>query len=71
MLVSLFSKGYRVILFTSLFDLFLFDSKIETICKDKKMKRTIKQRFVFTEGISYDGKIIGITHLAFIFKHLQ
>ena len=33
MLVSLFSKGYRVILFTSLFDLFLFYAKIETICK--------------------------------------
>ena len=48
MLVSLFSKEYRVILLTFLFDLFLFDSKIETICKDKKMKRTIKQRFIFT-----------------------
>jgi len=40
-------KGHRVILFAFLFDLFLFDSKIETICKDKKMKRTIKQRFIF------------------------
>ncbi len=48
MLVSLFSKGYRVILFAFLFDLFLFDGKIETICKDKKMKKRIKQRFIFT-----------------------
>jgi hypothetical protein len=47
MLVSLFRKGYKVILFAFLFDLFLFDSKIETICKDKKMKRTIKQKFIF------------------------
>jgi len=48
MLVSLFSKEYRVIPFAFLFDLFLLDSKIETICKDKKMKRTIKQRFILT-----------------------
>ena len=48
MLVSLFNKGYRVIFFTSLFDPFLFDGKIETICKDKKMKRRISQRFIFT-----------------------
>jgi len=40
-------KGHRVILFAFLFDLFLFDGKIETICKDKKMKRKIKQRFIF------------------------
>lgn len=47
MLALLSDKGYRVVLLTFLFDLFLFDSKIKTICKDKKMKRTIKQRFVF------------------------
>ncbi len=40
-------KGHRVILPTFLFDLFLFDGKIETICKDKKMKRRIKQRSIF------------------------
>ena len=34
MLVSLFSKGYRVIFLTFLFDLFLFYAKIETICKE-------------------------------------
>ena len=33
MLVLLPDKGNRVILLTFLFDLFLFDSKIETICK--------------------------------------
>jgi len=38
MLVSLFSKGYRVILFTSLFDLFVLDAKIETVCKVKRDK---------------------------------
>ena len=38
MLVSLFRKGYRVILFTSLFDLFVLDAKIEAVCKVKRGK---------------------------------
>lgn len=59
MLVSLFSKGYRVILLTFLFDLFLFDSKIETICKDKKMKRTTKQRFIFTGAFAVVLMLLG------------
>ena len=35
MVVSLFRKGYRVIFLTSLFDLFMLDAKIETVCKVK------------------------------------
>jgi len=38
MLVSLFSKGYEVIPFVYLFDLFLFYAKIEIICKVKRGK---------------------------------
>jgi len=38
MLVSLFSKRYEVVLFTSLFDLFMLDAKIETVCKVKRDK---------------------------------
>ena len=38
MLVSLFRKGYRVIFFTSLFDLFMLDAKIEIVCKVKRDK---------------------------------
>lgn len=36
MLVLLSDKGYSVILLAFPFDLFLFDSKIEAICKVKR-----------------------------------
>lgn len=38
MFVLLSDKGHRVILLIFPFDLFLFDNKIETICKVKKGK---------------------------------
>lgn len=38
MLVSLFSKRYRAIFFTSLFDLFVLSAKIEAVCKVKRDK---------------------------------
>ena len=51
MLVSLFSKGYRVIFFTSLFDLFVLDAKIETICKVKRCKKMIEEGGMKKKGI--------------------
>jgi len=38
MFVSLFRKGYRIILFIYLFDLFMLDAKIEIVCKVKRDK---------------------------------
>ena len=38
MLVLLSDKGHRVILLTFLFDLFVLDGRIETICKVKRGK---------------------------------